>query len=144
MAKAFPEIRDPAPPGADIPTKARLRHAALEEWMAAQPSREALIGRLEAANLPCAPVRSLREALTGPFGSERELLFEVDDRRGGRRPVVRLPYRFSRTSLREGRPAPTRGEHNAEVLRELLGLDAEQIGALEAAGVLLAASPEES
>ena len=40
-------LADPAPPGADVPTKARLRHAAIERWMAAQPSREALVAALE-------------------------------------------------------------------------------------------------
>src|SRR5262249_19386647 len=90
MSKAF-NIPDPAPPDADIETKGKLRHAAMEAWMAAQASPEVLIATLEAANLPCAPVQTLRAALTGPFAQERELLAVVDDRRGGTRPVVRSP-----------------------------------------------------
>jgi CoA:oxalate CoA-transferase len=143
MRDAFPEIVDPTPPDADIPTKARARHQALEAWMAAQPSREELIRRLEEKNLPCAPVRSLREALEGEFARERGLLVEVDDRRGGTRRVTRLPYGFSRSELRTPRSAPTRGEHNAEVLGELLGLDEERIEALAAAGAILRGSPDE-
>src|SRR5690606_15337227 len=140
MSKAF-GIADPAPPGADVPTKARLRRAALERWMAAQPSREALVAALEAARIPCAPVVSLREALTGPFGREREIVRPVDDRRGGQRPVVRLPYRFSSARVAPSRPAPRRGEHNAEVLGELLGLDAARVAELVRAGVLSAEDP---
>jgi crotonobetainyl-CoA:carnitine CoA-transferase CaiB-like acyl-CoA transferase len=49
-----------------------------------------------------------------------------------------LPYRFSASEARARRPAPRRGEHNAEVLREVLGFDAARIAELEAAGVLLA------
>jgi CoA:oxalate CoA-transferase len=143
MRDAFPEIVDPTPPDADIPAKARARHQALEAWMAAQPSREELIRRLEEKNLPCAPVRSLREALEGEFARERGLLVEVDDRRGGTRRVTRLPYGFSRSELRTPRSAPTRGEHNAEVLGELLGLDEERIEALAAAGAILRGSPDE-
>ena len=136
------EIADPALPGMDLPEKARLRHETIERWMAAQPSREALVRRLEdEANLPCAPVATLHEALTGPFAQERRLLLDVDDRTGGRRPVVRLPYRFSRSEIGAPRPAPYRGEHNAEVARGILGLDEARIRALEAAGVLLAGSP---
>ncbi len=135
IAKAF-ELADPAPAEADIPTKAHLRHVAIERWMAAQPSREALIERLTAAKIPCAAVVSLREALTDSFARERELLLDVDDRRGGTRPVVRLPYRFSASPIGAARAAPRRGEHNTEVLREVLGYDAGRIETLVAANVL--------
>ena len=137
LARAF-GLADPAPAGAELAVKARLRHAAIERWMASQESREALVAKLERARIACAPVVSLREALEGPFARERELLVRVDDRRGGTRPVPRLPYRFSAAEVRAVRPAPRRGEHNAEVLREVLGLDAARIAELAAAGVLLA------
>jgi len=136
IAKAF-AIEDPAPPGTDIPTKARLRHAAIERWMAAQPSREALVAALECERIACASVVTLREALTGDFAREREILLDVDDRRGGTRPVTRLPYRFSGAEVRASRPAPRRGEHNREVLRELLALSPDRIATLESAKVLL-------
>jgi CoA:oxalate CoA-transferase len=137
IARAF-ALADPAPPEADLPAKARLRHAAIERWMASQPGREALLERLAAAKIPAAPVVSLREALEGRFAEERGLLVAVDDRRGGTRPVVRLPYRFSETTVGPRRPAPRRGEHNEEVLRDVLGYDAARIAALAAAGVLQA------
>ena len=145
LRKHFPEeIADPARPGMELPEKASLRHATIERWMCAQASREALLHRLELeANLPCAPVATLHEALTGPFAQERGLLLEVDDRLGGTRPVVRLPYRFSRSAVGAERPAPFRGEHNTEVARELLGLDDARIRELEAAGVLLVGSPQD-
>lgn len=136
LAKAF-ELADPAPPGADVPTKARVRHEAIERWMAAQPSRDALVAALEDARVACAPVVTLREALTGDFGRERALLRQVDDRRGGARPVVRLPYRFSASDVAPASPAPRRGEHNAEVLRDVLGFDDARIAALREVGVLL-------
>jgi crotonobetainyl-CoA:carnitine CoA-transferase CaiB-like acyl-CoA transferase len=135
LAKAF-GIADPAPPDADVPTKARARHAAIEAWMAAQPGRDALLAQLERERIACAAVVTLREALTGDFARERGVLLDVDDRRGGTRRVARLPYRFSDTALRAGRAAPLRGEHNAEVLREVLGLDDARVDALLAAGVL--------
>ncbi len=137
IAKAF-AIEDPAPRDADVPTKARLRHAALERWMAAQPSREALLAQLERERIACAAVVTLRDALTGDFAREREVLRNVDDRRGGTRPVTRLPYRFSNTEVGSVRAAPRRGEHNAEVLAEVLGLAEDRIAALVAGGVLLA------
>ncbi len=137
------ELDDPARPGEDVPAKARRRHRRVEEWMAGQPSREALFESIEAAGLAAAPVQSLREALTGPLARERDLLAQVDDRRGGTRPVVRAPYRFAGATCPVRRPAPRRGEHNGEILREVLGYDARRIEELVAAGVLSSDSPPE-
>lgn len=135
MSKSF-GIKDPAPPDADLETKGTLRHAAMEAWMAAQPGPNALIATLEKANLPCAPIQTLRAALTGPFAQERELLTIVDDRRGGTRPVVRSPYRADHLDTAVRGPAPRQGEHNAAVLAEVLGMTTDEIGALEAQRVL--------
>ena len=57
--------------------------------------------------------------------------------------MVRSPARFSaaRNEIR-GRSA-RRGEHNREVLSELLGYDDERIEQLEKTGVISAASPDE-
>ena len=130
------DLNDPAPAGAEIPTKARLRHAAIEEWMVAHESRDALLARLAEARIACAPVATLREAMTGELAQERALLSWVDDRRGGQRPVVRSPARFSDSQNQVRGPAPRCGEHNEEVLRELLGYAPDRIRALQQAGVL--------
>jgi CoA:oxalate CoA-transferase len=143
LRERHPELGDPAPPGADVPEKARLRRQAIEAWMARQPDREALVARVEEAGLACAAVATLREALTGPLARERAILAQVDDRRGGTRPVTRSPWRFSASTSAVRSAAPRRGEHNVEVLRELLDLDPERIAALEAAGVLSRAPADE-
>jgi crotonobetainyl-CoA:carnitine CoA-transferase CaiB-like acyl-CoA transferase len=135
-SEAFAELEDPTPPGAALEQKARLRHTALEGWMASQPSREVLFEKLAAAGIACAPVVSLADALTGELARERDLLVEVDDRRGATRPVVRSPARFSSSSNRIRGPAPRCGEHAEVVLRDVLGYDAERIRALRAAGVI--------
>ena len=67
----------------------------------------------------------------------------MDDRRGGTRPLVRSPYRVDGERCTPVRPAPRRGEHNADVLRELLGYDASHIADLERAGVLQASPDDE-
>jgi crotonobetainyl-CoA:carnitine CoA-transferase CaiB-like acyl-CoA transferase len=143
LHRTHPEIVDPAPKGSDVPTKARLRRATLEAWMAARPSRDDLIADLERAGLACSPIETLQDALRGPFGRERGVVARVDDRRGGERDVVDTPYRFSRTPSGVRGPAPTRGEHNRAILAELLGLGEARIAALEAAGVLQTGTPDE-
>ncbi len=136
-------LPQPVAKEADRETKRHARRAALEAWLAAQPDLETALAKLAEAEIACAPVVSLPDALHGPLARERELLVAVDDRRGGERPVVRPAARFSRSSHRVRGPAPRRGEHNGEVLRELLGWDDAQIDELRRAGVLLEADPEE-
>ncbi|MEE8581783.1 MAG: CoA transferase [Myxococcota bacterium] len=136
VARSHPELRDPTTPGADLATKGAQRHAALERWMASQPSRDVLLEKLAEANIAAAPVMPIREALTGALSVERDLLVEVDDRRGSTRSVVRSPARFSMSENRVRGPAPRRGEHNREVLTELLGYPPARIRQLEEDGVL--------
>jgi CoA:oxalate CoA-transferase len=142
LARVAPELDDPAPPGADRATKASTRFAALERWAASQPSRDAVLARLDAAGIGAGPVLPMRDVLRGSLADERELLVEIDDRRGGTRPLVRPPARFSESRNEISGSAPRLGEHGRTVLTEWLDYDAARIGALEAGGVLL--PPESS
>jgi len=138
LAAAFPdELPDPAGPDADFETKARARHAAIAAWMTREPTQAGVLEKLGRAKLACAPVVTPREALESPLATERALLTAVDDRRGGTRPVVRSPARFSasRNEIRGSAPLP--GEHGGEVLRELLGWDDARIAALAESGILV-------
>lgn len=137
------DLPQPVPKDAELETKRRERRAALEAWLAGQPDLETALAKLGEAGIACAPVVSLPDALHGPLAQERGLLTRVDDRRGGTRPVVEPAARFSRSANRVRGPAPRRGEHNADVLRELLGWDDARIAALRRDGVLLEADPDE-
>jgi len=138
LAAAFPdELRDSAPKGAELEAKARARHEAVAAFLAAQPSLDAALERLARAKLAAAPVVTPKEALLGPLARERALLTPVDDGHGGTRPVVRAPARFSASRNEVRGRAPGHGEHGAELLRELLGWDADRIRALTESGALL-------
>ena len=50
----------------------------------------------------------------------------------GTHPFKTFPFRFNTFELRHRLPPPLLGQHNHEVLRELIGLDDAAIGALEA------------
>jgi len=136
-------LEDPAPKDAEIPLKARARHDAIERWMSEQPSREALLAALAKAGIASAPVVPMLDALTGPLAQERDLLVEVDDRRGGTRLVVRPPARFSASKNAIRAQTPRRGEHNRSVLRELLRYSDDRIRELEQSAVLSASDPSE-
>jgi crotonobetainyl-CoA:carnitine CoA-transferase CaiB-like acyl-CoA transferase len=79
--------------------------------------------------------------LLSPLALERALLTPVDDRRGGTRPVVRSPARFSASRNEIRGPAPLPGEHGREVLRDLLGWDDAKIESLVSSGALVTHDP---
>ena len=129
-------LTDPSPPGADVPTKAASRRAAFSDWAASFAERAALVAALDAANIPWADVVDHREALDTPQATARNAAVVVDDRAGGERRVVQSPYRFSDADAGVAGPPPYRGEHNAEVLQEWLGLESDRIEAIVAGGAL--------
>ncbi|MBM4337747.1 MAG: CoA transferase [Deltaproteobacteria bacterium] len=131
------ELEDPATAEPDLETRSRKRQAAIAAWMARQPTLDGLLEKLTRAKLACAPVVTPREALSSELARERELLTRVDDRRGGRRPVVRPPARFSSSRNEIRGPAPLPGEHGPELLHELLGWDDAKIAALRSSGILV-------
>jgi crotonobetainyl-CoA:carnitine CoA-transferase CaiB-like acyl-CoA transferase len=81
-------------------------------------SADELIDRLEAHNVPCGRVRSVKEALADPQVAAREMLVELESPTG---PVQNLgnPVKLSRTPCLIRRPPPRLGEHTAEVVSQL-------------------------
>jgi crotonobetainyl-CoA:carnitine CoA-transferase CaiB-like acyl-CoA transferase len=122
--------------------RARHRHElvdVLEQWMQTFPSDRALLDHLETHRVPSAPVVDPADAHEYPYFRERGAVREVADPVFGTVRVPGFPLHLSGQPDREVEPpAPFLGEHNAEVLREVLGYDDERIGKLVAAGVLMA------
>ncbi|MEZ5856913.1 MAG: CoA transferase [Hyphomicrobiaceae bacterium] len=92
--------------------------------------------RLDAADVPCAPVLRRSEVASDPQVLHNELL-EVFEQPGlGKVRQPRPAARFAATPAAIGGPAPAVGEHTREVLAEL-GLTAEEIAALDASGAAM-------
>jgi crotonobetainyl-CoA:carnitine CoA-transferase CaiB-like acyl-CoA transferase len=117
---------------------ARFEHRAallaqLRPRFASQATAE-LIELLEEAEVPCGPVNDLAQALADPQVGARGSVIELEHPRLGTirqlASALRLDERW-----RSARPGPARGEHTAEVLRELGGYEQAQIDALADAGV---------
>ena len=73
-----------------------------------------------------------RSSNTGEFG----LWPEIDHSAMGKVRVDGQPVHFSRTDWDIHRGGPCLGEHNAQVLTELLGYSAEQVEQFRAEGVI--------
>jgi CoA:oxalate CoA-transferase len=125
---------DPTATGADkITARARI----IEDWVTAHPDRPALITDLEAAGVAWAEIRTPATLTQSPTLTARDLVAQVDDRDGGTRPVIRMPYRFSAGNCAPQGGAAFVGEHNTHILHSWLGYDTNHITELERGGGLL-------
>ncbi len=115
-------LADPAPAGASIAEKSRLRKARVREYIRGLSGRDELVAMLDRRNIAWGDVRTAEAIREQPTVRHRGMIVQVDDRAGGTRPVVQSPYRFSDAEAGIRRPAPWRGEHNAEVLQDWLGV----------------------
>jgi crotonobetainyl-CoA:carnitine CoA-transferase CaiB-like acyl-CoA transferase len=118
--------------------------AIVQGWMMDQPSADDVVAALERHGLPGARIATMSEALASEQTRARRMTVETDDRTGRRTAVLNSPYRFSDAEAGvRGTPA-FRGEHNREVLRELLELSDAEIDALEHDGVVSSRLPAAS
>ncbi len=104
------------------------------EVLKTRPSAEWL-RRLEAEQVPCAPILSREDLLTDPQIVANELIVESDHPHIGRIRQTRPAARFDKTPATLRLPAPLLGEHTEAVLREA-GVSGEELAALRAGGVV--------
>jgi crotonobetainyl-CoA:carnitine CoA-transferase CaiB-like acyl-CoA transferase len=80
-------------------------------------SADEWLGALDAAGVPCAPVRSLNEVFEAPEGAA--MVQQVEDPARGVLRLIASPLKLDGSPPPARRVPPTLGEHTDEVLREL-------------------------
>ena len=108
--------------------------AGLAAWAAEQDLHSA-VQRLRHAGVPAAPAWDPRRVSYHPQFQARGFYETVEHPVAGRIGIPTQPLRLSGIDRWTSRPAPTLGQHNAEVLCAL-GLDEVELDRLEAAGVI--------
>lgn len=88
------------------------------------------LDRLDAADVPCAPVLRRGEVMNNPQVVNNRMIEEFDQPMLGRVRQPRPAARFDATPARIGGPAPAIGEHTDSILAEL-GFSAQEIAALK-------------
>lgn len=94
------------------------------------------VKQLEAAGVPCGPINDLAQMFQDPQVLARGLAVSIPHALGGQVPQVASPIRLSETPVEYRCAPPLLGEHTEAVLADVLGLGAEDVGRLRAAGVL--------
>jgi len=113
----------------------------IEGWTRGRKRGE-VVAELCREGVVAAPVADARDLALDPFLEARGFWAELDHPAVGRRRYPGLPIRMSATPATWRRAAPCLGEHNREVLIEVLGLPAARVDALERAGILRDTPPQ--
>jgi crotonobetainyl-CoA:carnitine CoA-transferase CaiB-like acyl-CoA transferase len=101
----------------------------------ASRSTAAWLELLEAAEIPCGPIRGVLEALESAQAQADAMNVEVDHPLLGRLRQVGVPFKFSATPATVRTAPPLLGEHSEQILAEL-GYDAAVIEHLRAERVI--------
>lgn len=109
--------------------------ALISDWTRRHTKAEAF-ERFRACKVPSAPVRDLIEVTNDKHMHERGMLEWIDHPQFGKVVVPNSPLRLHGADQVERTPSPRLGEHNHEVLSQMLDLDSTEINRLETEGVI--------
>jgi succinate--hydroxymethylglutarate CoA-transferase len=86
--------------------------------------------------MPYAPINDIQTTLSHEHVIARDMVRVVDHPECGPIKLVNTPVKYSDSTPGIRTPPPTLGQHTDEVLRDIIGIDAEQIKELKTAGVV--------
>lgn len=98
--------------------------------------RDELCRRCDAVGVPAGPILQVDEVVNNEHVNARGMVIEYDHPLIGRFKGMKVPLRFDGLDDPEATRPPLLGEHTDDVLREKLGLNDEERGALRAIGAI--------
>ncbi len=94
------------------------------------------IALFERVGVPCGPINTIADVFEDPQVKARGTQIRMAHPVAGEIPLVASPLRLSQTPVQYRRAPPTLGQDTREVLGDLMGLSAQQIGDLTNQGVI--------
>jgi crotonobetainyl-CoA:carnitine CoA-transferase CaiB-like acyl-CoA transferase len=127
LAEQFPTFERRMESRAEVVEKvqAHFLRCGTNEWL-----------QLLAGKVPCAPVRTISEALGAATAEQSGAIVGVDHPRWGRLREVNTPARFSARPRHEHEPAPSVGAQTESILRNYLGYEEDHIAELRLKGAI--------
>ena len=109
--------------------------AAITGWTSTRSSQEAM-EVLQAAGVPAGAAHTCEDLLTDAQLAHRGAFWALDHAVMGRHTYNAPAWKLSATPAQGRRAAPALGQHTFEILTDILGMPADEIGELVAEGVL--------
>ncbi|MGH2616977.1 MAG: CoA transferase, partial [Thermomicrobiales bacterium] len=116
----------------DRSTNREALYAVLEPRLA-ELTTDDVVCRLDAASVPCGPIRDVAQAMDDDQTRAQDLVLEVEHPRLGSVQLSGGPYHFDGEPVRARLAPPLLGQHTAEILAEV-GYSVEEVGDLIATG----------
>jgi crotonobetainyl-CoA:carnitine CoA-transferase CaiB-like acyl-CoA transferase len=107
----------------------------LRDWLANVPTDEAE-SRLTRHHVACGEVKTIDKAVRQPQVEARGLVRKVDDPVLGETEVVNSAFHYANAESGVRGPAPMLGQHNREILSEILDYDDARLGDMEDRNIL--------
>jgi crotonobetainyl-CoA:carnitine CoA-transferase CaiB-like acyl-CoA transferase len=107
----------------------------LQPFMALRSTQD-WVNVFEAASVPCGPINTIDQVFENPQVKARGLLQHITRNDGVVVPTVANPIVFAGSAPKPTTASPTLGQHTQTVLKDVLGLDDEQIATLAKSGVI--------
>jgi crotonobetainyl-CoA:carnitine CoA-transferase CaiB-like acyl-CoA transferase len=107
----------------------------LNEWCSTRKVMD-IVDALAVQSVPVAPVYRIDQMLEDPHVKARGIITEIEHSTAGTVRSPGFPVKLSKSPATVRMPAPKLGEHNEQILTELLGYTKEQVADLKKAGIL--------
>jgi formyl-CoA transferase len=107
----------------------------ISERMRARPAREWL-ALLEPSGVPCGPINDLSQVFADPQVRHRRMEVRAPHPAAGEVRMVANPVKFSATPVSHDAPPPLLGEHTAQVLSSVLGMESGEVARLREEGIV--------
>lgn len=107
----------------------------LEQWIAERRVSD-VVAAMVSESVPVAPILQINETVEDSHVKARGIIVEMDHPTAGKVKAPGFPIKFSKHPVSPHLPAPILGQHNDEILTDLLGYSKDEVNELRKSSVI--------